>query len=126
MVIPVKTECPHCGQEFKKLNDGVIPTHDWPPPCRAVCPGSGERPRKKDSPLWMDDKEQRAKDFFIDARNELLLYGFAVVKQMAVFTGTSAGVIKCPLCGKSVRWSLASNGHCAAMCDTSKCINATE
>jgi hypothetical protein len=52
--------CPHCGEifEFAALRNGaLIPTHEFPRPCRAVCPGSGQVPRNPDSdkrPLWKD------------------------------------------------------------------------
>lgn len=48
--------CPHCGRLFTQLVKGrLIPTHDHPPPCRAVCPGSGQNPRNSETdrrPLW--------------------------------------------------------------------------
>lgn len=35
--------CPHCGLRFE--NPGkLIPVHDFPKPCRAVCPGSCQVP----------------------------------------------------------------------------------
>lgn len=50
--------CPHCGEIFVALNSSrLIPTHDFPRPFRAVCPGSGQNPRNplSDSrPLWKD------------------------------------------------------------------------
>jgi endogenous inhibitor of DNA gyrase (YacG/DUF329 family) len=120
--------CPHCGEKFTKLKDGVIPTHDFPRPCRQVCRGSGEQPKQHaDTPLWKDDPSQQGRDFFEQARTELLIYGFAVVKQMAVLSGDASGLTTCPLCGKQVRFSIAScNGHCAARCETEKCIHARE
>lgn len=58
-------KCPHCGWEYdpqaKKWSaqqraSELVPTHDYPPPCRAVCPGSGQARRDltDDSPLWKD------------------------------------------------------------------------
>jgi len=40
-------KCPHCGDRYnaQDLRDGKIPTHDYPRPCRSVCPGSGQPPR---------------------------------------------------------------------------------
>ncbi len=40
-------KCPHCGETFKveQLRDGLIPTHDFPKPCRSVCRGAGQNPR---------------------------------------------------------------------------------
>lgn len=35
--------CPHCGEAFPGRRD-IIPTHDFPRPGRAVCPGSGLEP----------------------------------------------------------------------------------
>lgn len=46
--------CPHCGKLFVGLPPQV-PTHDYPPPCRSVCPGSGQVPRNPESDarlLW--------------------------------------------------------------------------
>lgn len=46
--------CPHCGQLFTEHCE-QIPTHDYPPLCRSVCPGSGQHPRNPSSdrrPLW--------------------------------------------------------------------------
>jgi hypothetical protein len=52
----VKIMCPHCGQVFAS-SAPLIPTHDWPKPCRQVCPGSGQIPRNPETdrrPLWKD------------------------------------------------------------------------
>lgn len=60
-------KCPHCGWEYD-MNDSryqtqlrrdglnLIPTHDFPPPCRSVCPGSGQlrRSLSDQSALWKD------------------------------------------------------------------------
>lgn len=121
-------ECPHCGEGFATLKNGSeIPTHDFPRPCRQVCPGSGEAPRRKDSQLWKDEPKQRERDFLDGARMELRLYGFAVVKQVAMLRGDNFGDIECPLCGGSVRYSIAtSNGHCSAVCDRPGCVKAME
>lgn len=121
-------ECPHCGESFKALRDGKIPTHDFPKPCRSVCRGSGRSPRSADdAPLWKDDRQQEERDFVGEARMELLLYGFAVVKEVASLRGESAGTMTCPLCQKALKFSVAkSNGHCHAHCSTNHCINAME
>lgn len=45
--------CPHCGKLFDWASK--VPTHDYPPPCRSVCPGSGQLPRNPETdrrPLW--------------------------------------------------------------------------
>ena len=61
--------CPHCGKVFKindclkvrgDVEEFVVPTHDWPPPCRAVCPGSGQEPR------MVSDSRPLGKDMFYD------------------------------------------------------------
>lgn len=125
----MKAKCPHCGELFKKLLNSEIPTHDFPKPCRSVCPGSGERPRpeKDERPLWKDDPQQRATDFYNGCREELLLYGFGVVKQVATLRGQTHGFMDCPLCQNAVKFSIAaSNGHCCATCETEGCINAME
>lgn len=57
-------KCPHCGELFTSETmvyrgvHGLIPTHDFPRPCRAVCPGSGQHPRDGGDkrPLWKDLK----------------------------------------------------------------------
>lgn len=58
-------KCPHCGFEYRPADAhwasqhpwDAVPTHDFPKPCRAVCPGSGQHPRNAASdrrPLWKD------------------------------------------------------------------------
>lgn len=123
-----KAICPNCGEQFSKLKDGAIPTHDFPKPCRSVCKGSGAQPRgeKDDRPLWKDKPEQQSIDFFDDVRVELLLYGFAAIKQLVLFSGQRSGIVQCPLCLKSVKFVIASNDHCHARCETTRCINAME
>lgn len=37
-------KCQHCGEELVLRPEGTIPTHDFPKPCRSVCPGSGQLP----------------------------------------------------------------------------------
>lgn len=120
--------CPHCGETFTSLKAGKIPTHDYPRPCRQVCRGSGEEPKAHaDTPLWKDDPDQQGRDFFEAARQELVIYGFAVVKQMALLSGKASGETTCPLCLMAARFSIAgSNGHCAVRCSTKGCINASE
>lgn len=57
-------KCPHCGKQFwpAALVGSLIPTHDYPPPCRAVCPGSQQVPRHISDrrPLWKDDPDAKA------------------------------------------------------------------
>lgn len=120
--------CPHCGEKFTSLKDSKIVTHDYPRPCRSVCPGSGQQPKMHaDTPLWKDDPEQAGRDFFEQARTELMIYGFAVVKQMATLSGKPRGETSCPLCLMDVQYSIASsNGHCAAKCSNAGCINMME
>lgn len=120
-------ECPHCGKEFTKLKDGAIPTHDWPPPCRSVCQGSLHRPRERDAPLWKDDPQQRGRDTRKAMRLELLVFGFAAAKELANLAGEKSGAMECPLCLQQLRFSVApSNGHFAAKCATTNCINMME
>ena len=60
-----QVKCPHCGELFgysKTMTAeicGKIPTHDYPKPCRSVCPGSLQQPRSIEDrrPLWKDDPE---------------------------------------------------------------------
>lgn len=37
--------CAHCGYTLDLRADGLVATHDWPRPCRQVCPGSGKEPK---------------------------------------------------------------------------------
>lgn len=121
-------QCPCCGEEFATLKaGGNIPAHSWPEPCRQVCPGSGEQPKRKKSALWKDDPEQRVTDFLSRCELEIHLYGFAIVKEVATLRGQPNGEMKCPLCGNTVRYSIAEcNGHCNARCGRPGCINAME
>lgn len=124
---PPLPQCAYCGEGFTRLKSGKIPGHDYPKPCRKRCRGSGQPPKRKESALWKDDPGQEGRDFFFAARQELLIYGFAIVKQMALLSGDRAGYVECPLCGGEVTWSIAgSNGHCAARCGREGCINAME
>ena len=52
--------CPHCGEVFSGM-PALIKTHDWPRPCRQICPGSGQVPRDPNDrrPLWKDEKEKK-------------------------------------------------------------------
>lgn len=55
-------KCPHCGREYHiRACRPLIPTHDFPVPCRSVCPGSGQNPRGLADlrPLWKDDPDLR-------------------------------------------------------------------
>lgn len=55
-------KCPYCGWEYEdhveSLHIRLVPTHDFPKPCRAICPGSSRVPRdaKTDTrPLLKDE-----------------------------------------------------------------------
>ena len=55
-----KYMCPHCGELFDaRVSSTLIPTHDFPRPCRSVCPGSQQSPRSPHDkrPLWKDEVE---------------------------------------------------------------------
>lgn len=46
--------CPYCGT-IVRLRHNLTATHNWPPPTRQVCPGSGQNPRNPETdgrPLW--------------------------------------------------------------------------
>lgn len=121
------TQCPNCGEEFTKLPGGKIPTHDFPRPCRRVCPGAGQSPRRQNAPLWKDDPAQQERDFVAAARFELLIYAFAIVKNVAGMRVGNSGTMSCPLCQKTVRYSVSpTNGHCSAKCETADCLSAME
>jgi hypothetical protein len=52
---PTRYMCPHCGDIFARLRDGLIPIHDFPRPGAGACPGSQQTPRNPYSdrrPLW--------------------------------------------------------------------------
>lgn len=52
--------CPHCG-EIVPVKDGLTTNHDYPKPCRQVCPGSKQIPRCAESdcrPLWNGESNQ--------------------------------------------------------------------
>lgn len=53
-------KCPHCGELFARLGIGLIPTHDFPKPCRRVCPGSKHLPRDASDkrPLWKGEEKK--------------------------------------------------------------------
>jgi len=124
------TQCPYCGEAFFVLKENAIPTHDFPRPCRQVCPGSGAQPRRRGSPLWKDDPQQRERDFLEQVHQELTVYGFAIVKQVAALRGDGHSEHKempCPLCGQLLKYSVAEiNGHCRAKCSRDGCINIME
>lgn len=67
-MLPRNMMCPHCGELFTyaELHErALIPTHDYPRPCRAVCPGSKQHPRNADSdrrPLWNGETPPTRKD----------------------------------------------------------------
>lgn len=120
-------ECRHCGKSFEKSKGGKVPTHDYPPPCRSVCPGSGQDPRKRDAALYKDDPTQEERDFIADARQELKLYGFAIVKNVANMRNVLSGEMPCPLCQKPLKYSVSChNGHCMVRCPTEDCVSAME
>ena len=52
-------KCPYCGEPFTQndIRDELVPTHNFPAPCRSVCPGSQQHPRSVGDmrPLWKDD-----------------------------------------------------------------------
>lgn len=121
-------QCAHCGAKFDRTKGGKTITHDFPPPARSVCPGSGEAPRRSpDTPLWKDEPLQRAKDFWEAIRIELLVSGFAVAKEMAALTNQQSGTMMCPLCLGKLKFSVSpTNKHFRAACATEGCIKCME
>lgn len=62
-----------------------------------------------------------------ELRLELVLLGFAAVKEIARLRGQTVGEMTCPLCQQPLRFSVAAcNGHLDARCSTAGCINARE
>lgn len=57
---------------------------------------------------------------------ELKVYGFACVKEIAKLEKRTSGTMKCPMCCEPLRFSIASNGHCAARCNRKGCIRMIE
>lgn len=58
-----RMKCPYCGKEFdvpdaRQLHvwETQTPTHDYPPPCRSVCRGSGKQM------LTLTDRQPLGKD----------------------------------------------------------------
>lgn len=50
----VSLTCSHCGWKYTPVNDEQtikVPTHDWPVPCRQVCPGTGRLPQYPDNTI---------------------------------------------------------------------------
>jgi hypothetical protein len=51
---PVTAWCPHepCGEAFREsqIKDGGTPYHDFPKPCRSVCPGAKRLPLRVQPP----------------------------------------------------------------------------
>lgn len=50
---PDNTKCPHCGEVWTNemlLDSKRVPEHDFPRPCRAICPGSGRFPLAANDP----------------------------------------------------------------------------
>lgn len=61
------------------------------------------------------------------AQMELLVMGFAVVKEVATIRGAATGELACPLCGQNCRFSISpSNGHAYVKCSRDGCISAME
>jgi hypothetical protein len=59
---PSQMKCPYCGEEFDvgesgDSGDQLTPRHDFPRPCRSVCPGSGKPMRRIEDP-WPLGKDE--------------------------------------------------------------------
>ena len=58
---------------------------------------------------------------------ELRFYGFAAVKAIVTLRNLTSGQMDCPLCGQSLKFSVASsNKHLHARCSRDGCISAME
>lgn len=57
---------------------------------------------------------------------ELRVYGFACVKEIARLEKRTSGTMECPMCSQPLKFSIASNGHCAAACSRKGCIRMIE
>lgn len=53
---------------------------------------------------------------------DLRIYGFACVKEIARLENRTSGEMDCPMCGQPLKFSIASNGHCSAICSRRECI----
>jgi hypothetical protein len=74
-----------------------------------------------------EDMPETIEDKIASLRCELLIYGFAAVKQIAEWRQMQSGTIECPLCQGELRFSISpSNGHMHAACKTEGCIKAME
>ena len=53
--------CPHCGEDVG-VTDGLTDYHDYPIPCRSVCPGVKQNYRNAESDarlLWNGEPNRR-------------------------------------------------------------------
>lgn len=51
------TRCAHCGA-YVVLIDWLVPYHDYPPPCRSVCPGSKNLPLAEGALPVIEQKDE--------------------------------------------------------------------
>lgn len=58
-------------------------------------------------------------------RTDLLVFGFAAVKEIAKARKETAGSMPCPLCQEPLIFSVAM-GHYRALCSKAECINIME
>lgn len=71
--------CSHCGEPVELRPDGTVSTHDFPVPCRSVCPGSGQKP----SPVSLVEYSQED----IDNDRQNARWHFVVVPGLYAFHG---------------------------------------
>ena len=67
-------------------------------------------------------------DEYIDRLlQDLKIYAFAVVKEIAAVRKQLLGQMECPLCGQVLNFSIApSNGHLAVRCLRAGCLHMME
>lgn len=52
-------ECAYCGKGYLFVRDGIVPFHDLQTPCRLLCPGSKQPPRRPGEPLGKEMADEQ-------------------------------------------------------------------
>ena len=80
--------------------------------------------------------DERIDELLTDAQMHIVVLIAAVAKQIAEWSGESAGQFRCPKCDRGeVLWRLSANGHVRVVCttvyeddegQTRRCVHAVE
>jgi hypothetical protein len=83
-------------------------------------------PRNRETPCegrdWITQEEIDASE----AECANFVERLVAVRALIVQTGKDSGAVQCPYCGKAINFSIASNGHVRATCETSGCVSWME